>query len=601
MNPGDGKMTKPKNSSMYKIINDRKWEWIYIISLALFSFRKIFYGIDLWDTAYNYCNFENFEKIGIDSMWQFATYIPNLVGHFFTKFPFGDTLLGMNFYTTMVIFFLEILVFLFFVYKLKLDRFIVFVGCILANCLSSCPSAVLYNYITYLLLSIAVIVLYLAMVEEKRPYYLIAGLMLGINIFVRFSNLPELALGCCIILGGIIKDHTEVYKIRHIIGNIFLFSLGYIVAIVLMLTFFSIRYDASSYINAISELMSIESGDPEYSMLGMLNNIIINYVNAIKYMLPVIIGIAILCLVLFFFYRKNNESKIAILFQVVFIIICWCVATVWGLWRTYNYAIIWNPILIFILFSIILSLLDVCDKGNNYNHRVFSCLILVMMLIVPIGSNTIQFTLIYNLYLIIPYIIFRTKQILEREDFVYRNKWSVNIAPIKIAIMVLGTILVFRVLFYGLSFVYTEAYTESGKRFFVSNNKKLCAIRMTKEKADDFTFLSEFISDNNLENTEAIGFGYNPGLLYYLNLVPVINAWPDLESFSIGKFSDGIQKITNNVNSGNGKAPVIIIDKSQLNIYNFQYEKYMLLENMISSLSYSKEFDNERYSIYVRH
>ena len=120
-------------------------------------------------------------------MWQFATYIPNLVGHFFTKLPFGDTLIGMNFYTTMVIFFLEILVFLFFVYKLKLDRFVVFVGCILANCLSSCPSAVLYNYITYLLLSIVVIVLYLAMVEEKNLYYLIAGLVLGINIFVRYT------------------------------------------------------------------------------------------------------------------------------------------------------------------------------------------------------------------------------------------------------------------------------------------------------------------------------------------------------------------------------------------------------------------------------
>ena len=107
-------MTKLKIFSMYNVLNDRKWEWIYIILLAFFSFRKIFYGIDLWDTAYNYCNFENFEKIGIDSMWQFATYIPNLVGHFFTKFPFGDTLLGMNFYTTMIIFFLEILAFLFF-------------------------------------------------------------------------------------------------------------------------------------------------------------------------------------------------------------------------------------------------------------------------------------------------------------------------------------------------------------------------------------------------------------------------------------------------------------------------------------------------------
>ena len=141
---------------------------------------------------------------------------------------------------------------------------------------------------------------------------------------------------------------------------------------------------------------------------------------------------------------------------------------------------------------------------------------------------------------------------------------------------------------------------KSGKRFFVSNNKKLCAIRMTKEKADDFTLLSEFIIDNNLKNTEAIVFGYNPGLIYYLNLVPAINAWPDLESFSIDKFSDSIQEITKSINSGNGKAPVIIIDKSQLNVYNFQYEKYMLIEEMISTLSYSMELDNDRYSIYIR-
>ena len=601
MNPGDGEMTKLKIFSMYNVLNDRKWEWIYIILLAFFSFRKIFYGIDLWDTAYNYCNFENFEKIGIDSMWQFATYIPNLVGHFFTRFPFGDTLLGMNFYTTMVIFFLEILVFLFFVYKLKLDRFVVFVGCILANCLSSCPSAVLYNYITYLLLSIAVIVLYLAMVEERRAYYLIAGFVIGLNIFVRFSNLPELALCGCIILGGIIKDHTEVNKIRFIIGNMIMFIVGYVVSIVFMLVFFALRYGANSYINAIIELMSIDSGNPEYSVLGMLNNIIMNYVNAIKYMIPVIFGIIILCFILFFNRNKKIEGKMTTLCQATVILICWCIATVWGLWRTYNYAIIWNPILVFLLFSIFLSLMDVYNKKNSYNLRVFSCLILVMMLIIPIGSNTIQFTLVYNLYLVIPYILFRTKQILEGEGFVTCNKRPVNIAPIKVAIMLLGTILVLRVLFYGLTFVYTEAHSEKGKSFFVTNNKKLGAICMTKEKANDISLLSEFIRDNNLEKSDAIGFGYNPGLIYYLNLVPAINAWPDLESFSIDKFSDSVQGITNNVKNGDGEAPVIIIDKSQLNVYNFQCEKYMLLEKMISSLSYSKEFDNERYSIYVRH
>ncbi len=39
----------------------------------------------------------------MDSMWYFATWIANVFGNALTKLPWGDTMLGMNVYTSLVV------------------------------------------------------------------------------------------------------------------------------------------------------------------------------------------------------------------------------------------------------------------------------------------------------------------------------------------------------------------------------------------------------------------------------------------------------------------------------------------------------------------
>ena len=83
--------------------------YIFPVILILYPLRHIHWGLDLWDTGYNYSNFQFAGLEHMDPMWFFSTYLANIVGSALTKLPFADTLLGMNFYTGL---FVSILAFL---------------------------------------------------------------------------------------------------------------------------------------------------------------------------------------------------------------------------------------------------------------------------------------------------------------------------------------------------------------------------------------------------------------------------------------------------------------------------------------------------------
>ena len=66
-----------------------------IIVLSLYPFRNIHAGLDLWDTGYNYSNFEFMGMESMDPMWLFSTYLSNAIGHLMTLLPYGHTLRGI--------------------------------------------------------------------------------------------------------------------------------------------------------------------------------------------------------------------------------------------------------------------------------------------------------------------------------------------------------------------------------------------------------------------------------------------------------------------------------------------------------------------------
>ena len=143
-------------------------ENLFVVILLFYSLRHIFWGLDLWDTGYNYANFQYMGTRHMDSMWLFSTYLANVVGNLLTKLPNGDTLAGMNLYTGLFAGALALSGYFFCTRKLKMPRTIVFLGEMIALSLCWCPTALLYNYLTYVLFLGASILLYTGLVNEKR-------------------------------------------------------------------------------------------------------------------------------------------------------------------------------------------------------------------------------------------------------------------------------------------------------------------------------------------------------------------------------------------------------------------------------------------------
>lgn len=204
----NNKDQKHRNQSKRNQEKKNRFAWmrfLYILILVLYPLRHITWGLDLWDTGYNYANFRYMGLEHMDSMWLFSTYLANAVGNFLTRLPLAGSLVGMNFYTGLFVSLLALSGYLFCTKKLGISPLIAFLGEFAAISLCWCPTALLYNYLTFVLFLGCVILLYKGLTEGKKSCLFAAGLCLGTNVLVRFSNLPQAAMILAVWAYGVIE------------------------------------------------------------------------------------------------------------------------------------------------------------------------------------------------------------------------------------------------------------------------------------------------------------------------------------------------------------------------------------------------------------
>ena len=165
---------------------------IFPIILVLVGMCKVGRGFDISDTGYNYGNYVNLT--GLDNMWYCSTFLANIVGRLFTFLPYGHTLIGLNIYTGLIKCAIVLASYFFFRKKVGLPGGVVFFGELIAVSLCWCPTALIYNYLSYLLFFLGAMFLYRGLTTEKNRFLIIAGVFLGVNIFVRFPNICEMGL-----------------------------------------------------------------------------------------------------------------------------------------------------------------------------------------------------------------------------------------------------------------------------------------------------------------------------------------------------------------------------------------------------------------------
>ena len=657
-------------SGMWAIWNDNqkeknvKWmnllENLFVVILAFYPLRHIGCGLDFRDTGYNYANFQYMGMEHMDPMWLFSTYLANVTGNLLMKLPKADTMIGMNLYTGLFVSVLALTGYFFCTRKIKMPKALVFLGEMMAISLCWCPTAVLYNYLTYLFFLGSFLLLYCGLLMETEPsmdagysmevrYFVLqkhykkqrwmlagAGALLGMNVLVRFSNLPEAAMIVAVWAYNVIlwleerkrlaqgrsfarAGKTEAFGkvetgtasgrivkregfwhrlLRHTLWCL----LGYVAALVLLLGDIHLRFGIGEYIVGIVRLFAMTENAADYKASSMILGLVEDYVENLYWAAR--IGIIAAGGVVIFFVadrlinmlhraettlaEKSRELVIRILYFGVRIF--WLAVSaamlVWLYGREvasllfYSYDPIRRPCILFLMLTMLIGVIRIFHKDSPKEEKLLSGMLILVILLTSIGSNNRTFPSWNNLFVAAPYTLW------ECWRFICGRK-KLCLFPVKTVLLAFLGMCMFQAAGFGAVFVFAESTGVQNATAYVENNKVLQNIKMPADRAQWLTELSACVEAYELQGEEVILYGEIPSLSYYLQMPSAFNPWSDLRSYSLETMEKDMAQLEKDMAEKGAKKPVILLE----NTYALYVEREM------GDLTVQKDVDEKLDSI----
>lgn len=565
--------------------------WIAMGVLFLYAYRHIALGVDLWDTGYNYTNFTYADLDHMDSMWFFATWGANAVGHLLTLLPYADTLLGMNLYTTVFIGLTAAGACGYCVRKLGIPIWLAFAAELLALSLCWAPSALLYHYLTYGLLMLGACFLYTGLTEGKKHLLLLAGILLGLNVGIRFSNLVQAGLIVLVWYAGVMKKQS----LKKIAGATGWCILGYASAVGAFLLVQGICYGITDYWRGITRLFSMTASATDYKAESMLLTVAQAYYEGTYWLKRFALAGAAAAAVWLFLPRKLARWKKPATWLIMAVLLVW----LWNNRFCYPdyavYASVYDPCIVLFSFAMGMSLWRMLEKGTGIEERLRAMLLLLLLLVGALGSNNGIYSTINNLFLVLPLFFSMVYDFCKGADSSLRY-------PLKVMLLLVTALWAMQSFRFGTRFVYEEADGARTTDTVITQIPRLEGMRTSAGKAEQLEELYGFLKEQDLLEHKAVVYGNIPGLPYYMGMEPAMNVWSDLRSYMPDVFADKLKQT---------EGAVIILEASCVRYLEQGEElfpaedsasrhKLDILGDYIRSEGYEKQFHSEKYAVYLK-
>ena len=575
-------------------------KYIFPAILLFYPLRHINWGLDLGDTGYNYGNFQFMGTEHMDPMWLFSTYLASVVGRLLMNLPFADTMLGMNFYTGLAVSLLALLGYWFCTKKVGMPAGPVFLGEILAVSLCWCPTAVLYNYLTYILFLGGCICLYLGLKCDRNGLLVVAGICLGTNIFVRFSNLPEAAMIVAVWAYGIICR----LKVRKVAARTGWCMLGYFGAVGIGLLYLGIRYGLDSYVEAIIRLFGMTENATDYTAVAMVMKMLDWYLNMIYWIIRISVFV-VAGLVLFAWWPGRwMRAKKAVSILLTGVALIWLYSRKFCTMEFYNYGSMLQPGILFLILAMGIGVIGIFHPRIKREDKLLSGMVILIILLTPIGSNNGLYPALNNLFIAGPFVFWMVWRFLRTSDTLWsvvKGRWRLVVSafPLKAAAIMLVGLMLVQGIGFGTAFIFVEG--DGAKEFDsrVEGNHVLQGIYMSADRAQWMSEISAYVEEAGLIGREVLLYGGIPSLAYYLNMPPAFNSWPDLRSYSREAMEEDMIQLEVQVEAGS-QMPVIILEQSYSNYQEMAKDdpKLELIVSFMEKYGYQLTFRNEKFLLW---
>lgn len=473
-------------------------------------------------------------------------------------------------------------------------------------------SILMYTNLSAFILAIASILLINGIIEGKDKSIFISGLLIGINVLVRISNLVQIILIFSIIYYGWKNKNKQV-----ILKGSLIFLSGVAISLIISLLCIILYFGKSQLISMINIYFqeSINSTDSH----SIMDSIKINLNQGLNglFWIGVLWGIGF---TIDYLFKGENylSKKIYIIYAILAIL-----PIVFVILKYFNFDRIIIFKLIYKIFYSVYQPFSICvafyclitlywcfiKKENSIQESLILIIGFLSMISLPMGSNQ-GFAILYQGFYLQGAIlsVFVYKILLNTSEIKYRQ-----IKKIVNPVFQKGIIIF--VLIYFLSMLLTRNITytyrdNSNLDKFTINNYKFKGIYTTEQRAKYINELLDKVGTYIDENTKLITYGSIPIFSYVLDMPPFFNGfngWIEMGQLSIDSMKETIDNsikeenfpliILSNVGTNNSEWPNSETIKIMEKIKG-EDNKYFLIQEYIIENNYSLLFKNEVFEVY---
>lgn len=558
----------------------------YIIPLILLVYPliKITQGIDLTDSCYGLVNYRFFPNAGQE--WTVATYLANVLGALFMRLPFGDTLIGMRFYTGLMV--SAMALFSWYFLKGKMPAWIAFAGELIAISLCWIPTTSLYNYLTFALFLGGSICLYRGLIWHKRPLMVLAGICLGANVLTRLPNIVE----CLLIVMVFYYGWLEKKPAKEIWLDVLACVGGFLGAFAVGFGAISLQFGIGAYGEMLFGLSGYQSTDETYSAFSMVTSIINAYITSFKWVLLLAAAAAMGCVMFWIFPGKWEKAKMALYICMLPVLL----RLLWGRGMfSFQYAFYWSVFqwcMVLLYGAIGFSIWAMADPKVFRRDKLLALLVLLIIVVTPIGSNNETYPNMNNLFLVAPVTMWFGYQLclgLGKKRLYF---------PIRAMLVFVLAVLYVQSAGFGLKAVFRDSIEGQVRDSGVTGNEKLAGVKTNAANAQSLQDVVDFVNENLGEQWRTvITFGDVPGFSWLFDMPSALSHdWPDMNTYPAAKMQedlDGIRRM-------DGALPVVMIRQENIDFESAQeVAKWQMLQEFLQEYNYVPALDNGTYQIYM--
>ena len=591
----------------YKI----KVEDILSIILLLYPLRKAAVGIDLMDAGYSLGNYRFFESM--NQTWKLATYLSNILGVLLSKLPFGDTWLGMNVYTGLLVGITAVCAYRFLINCFN-NKYLIFLGEIVALSLCWAPTVILYHYLGYIIMTAAVFLLYKALTEEKNNLFVAAGILLGMAVLVRMPNVTYMAL-----ILPVWYYNWLIWRKNgkcNVINNTLYCIAGYMAGLLIPLAFITVKYGFGSYVDMICSLFGMTDTATDYKPTSMVTAMFADYIQYSVWLGIFLVYIA--CGLIFFnfagrfYYKKKPLGKMTA-FKVLYILgmvvlLRFCYGRGMFDFNYTSYFSMYKWVTVYFLVTIALCVFIVFSKKADSSQKLWAVFLLVVIFATPLGSNNGLYPLINNTFLLLPVslcmmswfvkTVFGGKgdaKICDEKALVSTKIKSDSLFVVKSMVIFLIACVSVQSILFGLGFVFHDAPSEDNSSYAVLEPDmkgmpaSTAGMYTNVDKKQESEVLGGYLKQNDLLDKKVLLYGDIPALAYIYDMEPAIyTTWPDLDS-------NPLERLQNDLNGITKDFPVVILSADP----DSSNDKEKAIKDFLDKNNYVRDYESKEFIVYV--